>query len=560
MFAPRCWSTFALLIAALSICSAKAGTGSPLEGNRVLVVAPENAAAEAMELAELLTEVVALDTTVVADRAYAPLVDQRFYDGFVYLGSRYGSPPESAFLDDMARTNKPILWIGYHAWLLDKPVIEANGIRIQDQHNDIYDTVVAQTLAPLPATDTTYVEAPARKVLAWLYDPGRLHTLPGVVHVPGFTYLSYFPTLDAAAPDFTVFRRAMAATFGRHVPVSPPRQTFAERVNAARADPFWGGVHLPIYVSGTRRGTVGYDSNRVHDNLVRIADAGAEWVTISQVYYQAGTTGSRIHADPDLTPGFDSIGNIVEDAHKLGLRVRLSPIVNLTEASRGPGEWRGMIRPEDAADWWRAYRDIILDSASFARDHGIESLNIGAELTAMQRDSSQWRELAAAVRGDAGYQGLIGYQVNFDDQAFDSLDWAEALDYVGVAAYWPLAEDRDPALRELVNSWARIGARLAHWLGREQAQRLEFSEIGYASQPYASVLPYSWKPHRGADQSLQEQLTCYRALERFLANFSEVSGVHFFASTTEDLETDSKGYTPFGKPAEKVMKRILAEN
>jgi hypothetical protein len=556
----RRWWALALFFGVVTRLLAYTSVNStlvPMAGNRVLVIAPLEAHAEAHQLSEVVASLLPLDIQVSTDQDYAPGIDERFYDGFIYLGSRYGKVPKDGFLEDMARTAKPVLWIGYNAWLLEKPALKTNGIRIRDKHSDIFDLIVTYATAQLPPTDTTWVEAPIDRVISWLYDPSRLHSMPGVVHIDHFTYISYFPSLKPSAPDFGAFRAAMVATFGRDPPASMPLPSFEQRVEAARADTYWTGVHLPIYVSQGNAQVVGYDSDQLHDNLLRIRDSGGEWVTISQIYYQDGIRASHIHADPQLTPRFESIQNIVRDAQKLGLRVRLSPIINITEAIRAPGEWRGLIRPKMQSAWWSNYRELILAAARFARDNRIESLNIGAELSAMQQDQVQWRELVETVRTEAGYTGLIGYQVNYDDQSRASLTWADALDYLGIAAYWPLAGDRDPNLQELRDSWQEIGEQLDRWLENQSVKRLEFSEIGYVSQPYTSVHPYSWKPHRGGNQSPQEQLKCYDALEWFLARYPQVSGVHFFASTEEDLDPNSTGYSPFGKPAEEVMKRIL---
>ena len=529
----------------------------PMTGNRVLVVAPKEALAEAQHLSAVVSSLLPLDIHVSTNQAYAPGIDERFYDGFIYLGSRYEKPPKTGLLADMAATTKPVLWIGYHAWLLEKPALLANGIHIYDQHSDIYNLIVTYVTAALPATDTTRVEAPNKRVLSWLYDASRLQPIPGAVQVDHFTYLAYFPALIPTAADFGAFQTALVATFGRQPPAAKPQPSFDQRVAAARTDPYWGGVHLPIYVSHSHGQVVGYDADQLHANLLRIVDAGGEWLTISQIYYQDGITASQIYADPLLTPRFASIQNLVQDAQKLGLRVRLSPITNISEASRAANQWRGMIRPAQLSSWWSSYREMMITAAKFARDNHIEALNIGAELTAMQQDQAQWRALIETVRSEVGYTGLIGYQVNFDQHSRASLAWADALDYLGIAAYWPIAGDRDPDPQELKNSWQVIGEQLTHWLADQTIKRLEFGELGYVNQPYTSVYPYSWKPHRGGRPGPEEQLNCYEALEWFLARYPQVSGIHIFASTEEDMIPDSIGYSPFGKPAEAAVRRIL---
>lgn len=550
----------ALCLALLAICTqiALAATGdsaAPMSGNKLLIVTAEASRVQARGLAALLGDHFAFQVSILSTDEYAPGTDERAHDGFIYLGSHYPTAPKPGFLQDIANTKKPVLWIGYHGWLLDDAFLRHKEMRIQDRHSTVYDSVVLRSVEPLPPTDTTWIEAPERAVLYWLYDAARLRTLPGAVRFGNFTYVSYFPSFDATKPDFGAFLAALRATFGGGPPPPGPLPRYEERLGAARADRFRTGIHLPIYVATTTNTAVGYDSERLHARLARIREAGAEWVTLSQIYYQDGLRAADIRAAPELTPSFVSLRNVVRDAHAVGLMVRLSVVVNLAEGTAGPNDWRGMIRPAQADAWWRSFRDLVLRAAEFARDNEVESLNVGAELNAMQVDAPRWRELVWAVKEEAGFRGLVGYQVNFD--ALDSMAWADELDYIAIAAYWPLAANRDPSLAELSRSWAKIGGILANWLRRHPQVGIEFGEIGYASQPYASVLPYSWKPDRGRAQSLQEQLKCYQSLERFLAGQRLVAGVHFFASTAEDFDPKSIGYTPFGKPAGEVMTRIL---
>lgn len=557
--------TLALLGLAITVRAAPAASAvapsatSPtpttgLQGNKVLVVAPEASRVIARELAGLLTDHFAWQVSVLASHEYVPGVDERAHDGFVYLGAHFGSPPPAGLLADMARTTKPVLWIGYHAWLLDAAFLRGRGLRIEDRHSNRYVSVVLRSVEPLPATDTTWVEAPDEAVISWLYDASRLHALPGAVRVGNFGFVSYFPSLDAKRADFPAFRAALQAVFGPRLRRSA-RAPFTQRVEAARADRFRTGIHLPIYVAGTTGQAVGYDSERLHAKLARIRETGAEWVTVAQIHFQDGIAGTEIRADPVLTAGWPSLANIVRDAQAIGLLVRLSIVVNLAEGTERGDEWRGMIRPANAERWWAAYRKLVLQAAAFAREHEVESLTIGAELNTMQTQTARWRDLARAVRDEAGYRGLVGYQVNFN--ALDTVAWADAIDYLAIAAYWPLAGNRDAPLSELSASWARIAPQLAAAQRRHPRLSIEFGEIGYVSQPYAAVLPYSWKPDRRHTRSVQEQLRCYQALERFLASHPVVAGVHFFASTIEDFDPRSIGYTPFGKPAAEVMTRIL---
>lgn len=531
-------------------------SAAKMPGNRLLIVAPATAQAQARNLSAAISASYPFDIRVIDSADYAPLIDEAAHDAFVYLGIEPDAPPTQAFLDDMKRTGKPVLWINYHVWLLGEKILRRRGLYVRRPQSTESET--AKPGNSHTSADNTWVGAhsPAR-ILNWQFDNDGTATQPATVVADNLTYLSFAPDLDSATPNSApLLSTALRAAFGDNPTGKPtPRPSYEDRVRQARSDEFATGVHLPIYISQTNRGFVGYDSDRLHENLLRIKNSGAEWVSIQRVYYQEGIGASRISKDPARTATLASLRNIVADAHKIGLMVRLIPVVNLTEASRKPNEWRGLIQPDNPEQWWSQYYAIVLEAAAFARENEIESLTIGAELTTLLGEDEQWLSLIAAVRQEADYRGLISYQINFD--VLDRIGWAEYLDYLSIAAYWPLAEDRDPELETLNASWRTIGEELAEWRIRHPGVRLEFGEIGYVSQPFTSVLPFSWKPHKGQTRYLVEQLTSYLALEKFLDENPDIAGVSFFASTGDDMNPESIGYTPFGKPASEVMERIL---
>ncbi|NNE85507.1 MAG: hypothetical protein HKN28_16205 [Alphaproteobacteria bacterium] len=517
------------------------------QNNRLLIVAPASSLAQAHFLSKEIFADYAFDIRIIDSAKYAPLIDEIAHDAFVYFGSDSGVPPTQGFLDDIARTKKPVLWIKQHIWLLGEDLLQRRGLNVLRPQN---------TQAEAANSIRVKVKDPAR-ILNWLFDENGRAVQPTTVVAGNLTYLSFNPQSDsagtAAAP---LLSTALHAAFGDPANILPmPVSSFEDRVRKARDDDFAGGVHLPIYISETSEKFVGYDSDRLHKNLLRIKNSGAEWVTIQRVYYQEGINASQIAKDPARTATLASLENIVADAHKIGLMVRLIPVVNLTEASRKPDQWRGMIQPSNPDQWWMQYRAILLEAAAFARENEVESLAIGAELVALLDEDDRWLSLVADVRHEANYRGLLSYQINFN--ALEQIGWAHALDYLSIAAYWPLAEDRDADLETLMETWRGIGAELADWRSRNPGTKLEFGEIGYVSQPYTSVFPFSWKPHKDQKRHLSEQFTAYLALEKFLAEHTQIAGVSFFASTREDTDPESIGYTPFGKPASEVMERIL---
>ena len=523
-----------------------------LTGNRFLIVTSNADSGD--RLAKILQELYGAEVSIKATNEYSSFIDEATFDAFIYYGYEYLQPPSQGFIHDMERTSKPVLWINYHGWTLNQKYLSAKGISIIDDHDTSYTKIEMQEVFDLTPTDITFVKAKPEKVICYLRSQSGERT-PGAVHSDNFTYVAYSPNLDIFASDFLPFLTAIRATFGkRPAPANKAalNLNYQERISEARKDVFRTGVHLPVYVASSRDEVFGYEDDKWHENLVRIKQSGAEWVNLVRTFYQTDVHSADIHANENLTPRLVALENIIHDAHDLGLKVQLHIAINLL--TREPGDWHGMITPDNRQQWWTGYQALVLEMAEFSKRNEVEALIIGTEYTSMQSDEKNWRALIEMIKEQAQYSGMLGYGANFNSL---EIAWWDALDFLGISAYWPLSKDRDPDLQTLNKAWSLINKRLEIWRAKYPSLRIEFTEVGYASQPYSSVLPFSWKPHKGKAQSLSEQLRCYRALQKFLEYEPKIKGVHIFASTAGDDDPDSIDYTPFGKPAEKVMKQIM---
>lgn len=550
--------------------------------SRVQLIAPAAEMPGALIVARMIEEPGRRDVTVTPMEEYAPLVDALAYDAFIVLSTRPDQPAKPGLIADLQRTSAPVLWAGYGVSQLGADHLRRFGFEVAPAGQGTYrlshgtrasvlgrgEPVVTAELdhrpsrrsAALPVTVTGLI-ASAREDAFLIRVSRGASTHAAAGQAGRFAFYGILPSFVSDEPDMLELKgladRLLAAADTGAVDAAPPPKPaeYARRIEEARADPFATAVHLPVYIAETRDGFHGYDSDKMHEHLVRIRDAGAEWVVVQRIHYQNGVAANDIFADPNRTVTDASLANIVADAHKLGLKVRLVLVVNLTEESMRPGDWRGVIKPADPDSWWARYTEIVVASAKFAAEQGIEALDVGAELSALLGEEVRWRRLVGEVRGAAGFKGLVGYQANFH-RARD-IRWTEVIDYLAIAAYWPLTERARPSAAELDAAWAEIWAGLGPWVREHPELRVEFGEIGYAAQPYAAMMPFSWKPDKQQRLDVEEQVAAYRALERFLAKHPEIRGVAIFASTHEDTMPEAIGYSPFAKPALEVVRRIL---
>ena len=157
----------------------------------------------------------------------------------------------------------------------------------------------------------------------------------------------------------------------------------------------------------------------------------------------------------------------------------------------GTFQWRGAIDfGEDQAAWARFfsdYEDFIVAHARFAQARKIPIFSIGLEYKQTLRFEKCWRKIIQAVR--RVYSGQLTYGANWD--TVSKVPFWDALDLIGVQAYFPLSNSTNPSDAELHKGWDRVFAQLSA-LGKQHKKKVLFTEIGYARYAHAAKEP--WKP------------------------------------------------------------------
>jgi hypothetical protein len=281
--------------------------------------------------------------------------------------------------------------------------------------------------------------------------------------------------------------------------------------------------------------------------LGQIDATGADWVVIVPTWYQRTTTTSTIAPERSgRTPSDASLRHAISVAHRNGLDVMLKPHVDLRNDSID----RATIRPSDPAAWFRSYTAFITHYADLARATGVEQLSVGTELAGTSRSTTRWRRVVQAVR--ARYSGPLTYAANFDE--YRQVEFWDAVDLIGIDAYWALSDHPTTDTSALQRAWAPIADRLAS-LSSRWHRRVLFTEAGYASQRGSTTAPWDWEI--STRRSDAEQAAAYTALLRTFWAKSWFAGVHWwmwddFPGAEEDQTID---YTPHGKAAENVLRR-----
>jgi len=220
------------------------------------------------------------------------------------------------------------------------------------------------------------------------------------------------------------------------------------------------------------------------------------------------------------------------------------------------GSWPGDVEMSSEADWqsWFAsYREFLLGWARFAAAEGIEGLCLGTELDKTLVREREWRALIAEVR--ALYPGLLTYAANWTH--FEAVPFWDALDAIGVNAYFPLSAAARPTVEELVAAWQPIRAQLAE-LARRVDRPIVFTEIGYHPSEGALARPWEWDVGSAALEPAC-QANGYEAALRVFLDEPWFGGLFWWKWHANGPRTrrgnPANTFSPQGQPAEEVLKR-----
>lgn len=235
--------------------------------------------------------------------------------------------------------------------------------------------------------------------------------------------------------------------------------------------------------------------------LEDVRSLGVNWIAIHP-YARIHTDGTvvlrqRAYADASW------LTRPIEEAHRLGLKVLIKPHLAYWGSSFS---WRGDIAFDSTAQWQRfftTYKKWILTLAELCKD--ADAFVVGTELDRTVGYEEQWRALIAALR--VRTKVPLTYAANWSD--YQRIEFWDALDVIGIQAYFPLTEHDDlPEVAELDASWRKLSAQLAQFAARHR-RKILFTEFGYNRSSQAARRP--WASQQGGDFAEETQRRCLAA-------------------------------------------------
>lgn len=209
----------------------------------------------------------------------------------------------------------------------------------------------------------------------------------------------------------------------------------------------------------------------------------ANWLAIMVWWSMDSASSSTIAPRVNKSPTVDSVRHAIRKAHALGLKVMLKFHILLQD-----GTYVGNIKPTDWHSWFVSYRDFIETFLPLALSENVEGLILGTEFDSSCSQETEWRELIAHVRNQ--YAGILTYGASW--WTWNGIDWYtnqpcpmfpwDAVDYIGIDAYFPLTDGADPTPDAVVAAWR------SRWIPKFEAavsrfgKPIVFPEFGYRSE------------------------------------------------------------------------------
>ncbi len=281
-----------------------------------------------------------------------------------------------------------------------------------------------------------------------------------------------------------------------------------------------------------------------------LKEINAGWVAWIPYSFCQATTGEILFNSQNQWKGESIEGTVaaIKLARTHKLKMMIKPHVWMSDHS-----FTGTIslNAEQWKKWQTGYSDYILTFAKLAEQHNVELFCIGTEqFAAIQYDTAYWYQLIEEIK--KVYSGKLCYAENWD--SYKKCPFWDQLDYIGIDAYFPLSDEANPTVDELVQKWSS-------WKSEIESTSLKFNrpvlftEFGYRTTEYASQEP--WKDVTDKPYCEECQQRVFQALFQSFWNENWFAGGFlwkWFEPGKSALRENKKSYFIEGKKAEEAVK------
>ncbi len=306
-------------------------------------------------------------------------------------------------------------------------------------------------------------------------------------------------------------------------------------------------------------GRNGYGTRTSAATLKELKELGVQSVSLTPFGFMERLDESKVHPIGNYRAGEtdERMRLQIRQAKEEELHVVLKPHLWIVD-----GQWRGKIDFDDDKAWSRwfdSYEKWMLRYADLARSERVDILVIGVELRSTEgKLERRWRRLIRKVR--QRFEGKITYSANWDDAV--TLPWWDAVDYIGIQFYPPLASrprvDFPTILSEVTRQLDAIEA-----LSDAHRMPVLITEVGYRASPDALIEPHAWPERAGKIRiDHQAQAKGYKAVIESIRDRPWIAGMYWWKWFTDPTTSEEgpAGFSPRGKPAEAILRAAYGGN
>lgn len=244
-----------------------------------------------------------------------------------------------------------------------------------------------------------------------------------------------------------------------------------------------------VSLAHAHRGGGGYGSEDCRKQLAAIKQLGGTWVSLTGFAYMGDVNQPQLGFGGRMSED-GGVPQTIRDAHALGLKVLVKPHVWSRQFGR-EGKWAGDIKMSSEADWdawFDQYTQYILHHARMAQAGKADALCVGVELEGTTDTQEQrWRKLIAEVR--KVFSGHLTYASAWWE--WPKIQFWDALDCVGIDAYFPVAASELAGEEEMRAAWAKVYDQLGPFANKLN-KPICFTELGYSASARAGIEPWAF--------------------------------------------------------------------
>jgi hypothetical protein len=234
-------------------------------------------------------------------------------------------------------------------------------------------------------------------------------------------------------------------------------------------------------------------------------------------------------------------------AHERGMSAMLIPHIAYWGTKFS---WRGEINFVTPEEWDRFFADYetwIVQMATAAESEHAEIFCVGLEFTHAQKFEERWRNIILAVR--QVYHGKVTYGANWNE--YEEIRFWDALDFIGVLAYFPLTKAVDPSAEEIAAAWEKKCVDLERFSKHNGGKQFLFAEIGYNESSRAAAEPWAFKT--GGEHCAEIQQRCIAAALSMSGRHPFLAGMYWWKWFPELAHHHEENYRLQTEPIKELI-------